>query len=157
MKNKRFKYKKPYFDYEQIYFAHPIAHYNTEFEWECIDLIINALTPIGEDITDGGINIFNPNQKWLSKLYQKRKNKDGFEIFREIVRCCDSIVGVTFMDGILGAGVAEELDTALAAEIPAYLIFVDNGKKYFMPVSDLKNYKILSIEETRKRIDNGVM
>ena len=147
-----------------VYFAHPIAHYDDEIEWTCIEIIMNLLTPNDRDVSDGYIDIMNPNQKWLHNMYVARKeeqcspgDKEPFEIFREIVRACDMVVGVTFFDGTLGAGVAEEMKVGLESGKEVYLIFFNQGIKFFLPVSNLDNYTILSREETRKRIDKGEM
>jgi hypothetical protein len=143
-----------------VYYAHPLSHYDTDFEWECVETILHMLTPIGEDPTEGYIHIMNPNQRWLSNLYKNRTNgTDPFEIFREIVRSCNAIVGVTFFDGTLGSGVAEEMREGLRNGIPVYVIFIDDGKKLFMPVSDIAmpGYRILSRVETRKKINDGEM
>ncbi len=149
-----------------VYFAHPISHYNTEFEWEAIEVIIHMLTPIGEDPTEGIIRVMNPNQKWLGGIYKARKEAgdvNPFEIFREIVKACDIVVGVTFFDGALGAGVAEECKIALESGKPVFLLYVHDGDwgegqiKLFIPFTGLGNYRVLTREETRARIDNGEM
>jgi len=137
-----------------VYFAHPKLHYDTEFEMDCISVIIEMLTPVGVDIMNSGIEIFNPNQAILSKMYKARKDAgdpDPFELFREIARAADIVVGVTFLDGSLGAGVAEELVEAKNNNKEVYIIFVNNKTKMFIPFSNLDNYKVLSIEETRTR------
>jgi len=143
-----------------VYFAHPMSHYDTDFEWECIDTIIHMLTPIGEDPTEGFIHIMNPNQKWLSTLYKRRLHagdEDPFEIFREIATSCSMIVGVSFMNGDIGAGVAEEIKSCIEVGIPAYLIFLHAGQKLFMPVTNIDEYRILSRKDTRDRKEKGVM
>jgi hypothetical protein len=143
-----------------VYYSHPRTHYDTDLEWECINLIITALTPIGHDNSDGYIDVMNPNQKWLSKLYQKRKesgDNDPFEIFREIVRSCDIIVGTTFKDGTIGAGVAEECKVAQENKIDCYLIYLDYGKKLFMPFIGTEDYYIRTIEDTREKTRRGEM
>jgi hypothetical protein len=142
---------------KSIYFAHPMSHYDTDFEWECIDVIFTMLNPTG---TEGLISVMNPNQKWLSDLYKARKksgDQDPFEIFREIARACDIIVGVTFMDGQIGAGVAEECRVGQESGKEVYLIFMHEGRKLLMPFLGLANYKVLTIEETRDRIYKGEM
>ena len=143
-----------------VYFAHPIVHYDTDFEWECINVILTMLTPIDEDPSHGYIHIMNPNQRWLGNLYKQRRDaghKDPFDIFRQIAKACDITVGCTFFDGVLGAGVAEECKTAQENGRECYLIFVHDDKKLFMPFSGLAGYKVLSRDETRERIDAGVM
>ncbi len=147
-------------DEKSVYFSHPMAHYNSDLEWECIEIIIGMLTPVGEDPTEGMISIMNPNQRWLSRLYLARKNagdEDPFEIFREIARSCDIVVGVSFLDGCIGAGVAEECETALEDGKDVYLIFFNEGRKLFLPLSSLDPYEVLSREDTRSRTERGFM
>lgn len=147
-------------DRKTVYFAHPLSHYDTDFEWECIETIIQMLTPVTEDPTEGYINIMNPNQQWLHNLYVARRESDDdnpFEIFREIAISCDIIVGVTFFDGAIGAGVYEEMRVCSANNKDVYLIFIDDGRKLFIPIINMSNYKVLSIEETHQRKVDGVM
>jgi hypothetical protein len=134
----------------KVYFAHPLVHYDEEIETECI---FSILTMLGEDI-----EIFNPNQSWLSDLYKARKkagDEDPFEIFREIARVHDIIVGSTFLDGIIGAGVAEELMEGIRNGKDCYLIYIHKGVKLFLPFTSLDNYKTLDIGQTRKRTKLG--
>lgn len=143
-----------------VYFSHPITHYNTDFEWECMGTILNLLTPIGEDIQEDKIQLFNPNQKWLSALYEKRKeegHESPFSIFEEIAAACDIVVGVTFFDGWLGAGVSTECDTGKKNEKDVYMLYLNEGRKLFFPFTDISHYRVLSVDETRERIRNGVM
>lgn len=138
-----------------VYFAHPISHYNTQFEWECIEVILTMLTPIGVDLTESNIEIMNPNQKWLSQIYQNRKaegHEEPFGIFNEVVRGCDVVVGCTFFDGSIGAGVAKEMSEAQAAEKDVFLIFIANGIRFFMPCVSMENYRVLTVEETRAKL-----
>lgn len=137
-----------------VYFAHPKAHYDTEFEMECVGLIFDMLIPIGSDVMDEHIQIFNPNQKILSAIYKARKeagDRDPFALFREYARAADIVVGVSFFDGTIGAGVAEELTEALENDKEVYIIYVSNMRKVFMPVVSMTHYKTLSIAETRDK------
>lgn len=139
-----------------VYYAHPIVHYNTELEWECIETIMNMLMPIGKEPTiKDGLTLMNPNQKWLGTMYRNRKKnnvEDPFAIFTEVVLACDIVVGATFLDGSIGAGVATEMKVAIENGIPTYILYLADGIKMFMPCIDINNYKVLSIEETRKKI-----
>jgi len=133
-----------------VYFAHPKVHYDEDIEIECIISIVSML---GEEI-----DIFNPNQKWLGDVYMARKeagDENAFEIFREIARAHDIIVGATFMDGIIGAGVAEELVEGVKNGKDCYLIYINKGIKLFLPFSTLNHYTVLNIEQTRKRTKLG--
>jgi hypothetical protein len=146
---------------QTVYFAHPKVHYDTDFEIDCIAIIMDMLTPIGTDIMDSNIELFNPNQKILSDIYKARKeagDEDPFALFREIARVADIVVGVTFFDGSIGAGVAEELDAARKEDKETYLIHITSrGTKVFMPFISLDHFTVLSIEETRKRTLKGDM
>jgi hypothetical protein len=139
-----------------VYFAHPKVHYDTDFEIECIEIIVNMLVPIGADLLKPSIEIFNPNNQILSNMYRARKDAgdpDPFEVFREIARAADFVVGVTFFDGSIGAGVAEELTEALNNGKETYLIYVNNVNKtkMFIPFINQSHYVVHSIEETRAR------
>lgn len=148
-----------------IYFAHPVTHYNKNIEIECIHIITTMLMPLeyADEVDDFDsigpeFEIMNPNQQWLQNVYQNRKKEnhpDPFNIFREIASACDITVGCTFYDGILGAGVANEMKTALEDGKDVYLIFLDNGRKLFLPITSLDNFRILSIEETREKTKKG--
>jgi hypothetical protein len=145
-------------DRKGIFFSHPVTHYDTEFELECVGVIANMMVPIGEDPLDGSIRIFNPNQKWLSNLYQ-RKKKEGdnpFTVFTDIAISCDVIVGVSFFDGTIGAGVAGELNACVNEGIPAFLIKIEDGVKTFIPYKK-EDHRILTIEETRQKTKRGEM
>jgi len=141
-------------DIKTIYFSHPKVHYNEDIEMDCI-VIIGIMIDADEDI-----EIMNPNQKWLSDLYMERKkagDKNPFEIFREIARSCDIIVGVTYTDGVIGAGVHEELEEGLKAGKDVYLIYMNKYIKLFLPYASQNIYKVLSIAETSKRNKEGKM
>lgn len=142
-----------------VYFAHTLSHYDTELEWECIETIMNMLMPIGKEPTmNSGITLMNPNQKWLHTLYMNKKKYnevDPFSIFIDIALACDIVVGSTFLDGSIGAGVAKEMEAAIKNDMPTYILYLADGVKMFMPCLDIDNYQVLSRKETRRRIDAG--
>lgn len=146
---------------EVVYFAHPVVHYNTSIEYDCIDFIYQSFKPtMMEEDDEYTLHVMNPNQPWLQNLYNNRKKSnhpDPFEIFQEIARSCDIIVGTTFLDGILGAGVANEMEEGLKNRKKVYLIMFDNGTKLFLPYMGSGIYTVLSIEETRKRNKEGIL
>ena len=130
-----------------VYFAHPVTHYNTEMEVKCEKKI--------RDYIDYA-EIFNPNQEWLQRVYDNRK-KNGhetpFDIFKELAEACDITIGVAFMDGVLGAGVANECHRAYAAGKEVLVLFPSTmeivGFNTMLPS--------LSIKETRERIKRKEM
>jgi hypothetical protein len=143
---------------KDVYIAHPKVHYNTDLEMKSIAIIAHMLSLNGLELQQ--LRIFNPNQAWLSKIYQERKangDPDPFEIFREVARSCNIVVGITYLDGIIGAGVGEELNTAIKNGQEVYLLYLNESNVMFSPIKSLEEYGILSISETRKRNDEGRM
>ena len=145
-----------------IYYAHPKTHYDTNLEYECLEFLHTTFGAYSE-FPDMDIEIFNPNEPIISKLYQNRKDNnhpDRFEIFREFARASDILVMTSFLDGYLGSGVAEEGDQALCAEKKVFLLsFVDLDGYTVKCLQLIKNFdglKLLSYEETVERINNGV-
>lgn len=130
-----------------VYFAHPLTHYYTELELKCErrirDYINNA-------------KVVNPNQKWISNIYLNRKANgcsDPFAIFKEMVDACDIVVGVTFMDGILGAGVHTECMRGYATGKKVFILKPDTLK--FFPFNTM--WESLSIKETKENTKLGVL
>lgn len=135
-----------------IYFAHPLTHYNKRIEKICEEKIrIEGETHFGTD----KIEVFNPNQEWLSRVYTTRKeakHKDPFGIFEEITSVCDGTVGVTFGDEKIGAGVFKECMKSYNIGKPTYLLM--GASKFFVRFDPVNHHGklALSIEETRERI-----
>lgn len=136
-----------------VYFAHPRSHYGKRVESSC-----------GEKIRIEGqhhfqadeIEVFNPNQEWLSRVYKKRKEEEyekPFDVFLEIVQVCDGVAGVTFGDGKIGAGVYTELMEAYNYGKPTFIL---TGASKFFVRFDPENHHgklALTIEETRERLE----
>jgi hypothetical protein len=125
-----------------VYFAHPLTHYNTEMELKCERRIRDNFNYV---------EIFNPNQKWLQRVYNNRKkngHKKPFDIFEELSEACDITVGVTFIDGVLGAGVAKECTRAYTTGKEVFILFPSTMEM----IGFNARLPSLSIEETRERI-----
>jgi hypothetical protein len=145
-----------------IYFAHPKTHYNTELEDNCWDFIATCF-----DIYEHDSEIFNPNQLFIDKHMTRLKeegDENYFQIFRDIVRSCDITVGTCFTDNVLGAGVKEEMETSLSFNKPTFLVtfhdlgdYIVKGMKQVTSLKQLKVIPFLTIEETRERINAGVL
>lgn len=140
-----------------VYFAHPVTHYGEYEEERALNLIMESFGAFsdGEEI-----EIFNPNQEWLQRLYNNRKKNnhpDRFSIFVEIVDACDIVVGSSYRDDMIGAGVAKELKKAYNNGNPTYIIMWEDcitiQKFIFEEFSD----SILTIEETRERIKERII
>jgi hypothetical protein len=82
---------------QYVYFAHPIAHYGTAHEAECLDTIRKAF-PSKEVINPGDLSIHGEPAKIL-----------GMRYFFELVRRSSVVVGASFRDGSWGTGTYAEL------------------------------------------------
>jgi hypothetical protein len=123
--------------------------------------------------------ILDPNDEMLQKVYNNLKamgNDDCFLIFKLIAQSCDHMIGASFTDGCLGAGVYHELEAFFDTYpfrrgrlMTAWTVVpqrkesgIRTGYKYIVynhnDIDSVKNmHKVLSIEATRERIRNGVM
>jgi hypothetical protein len=139
-----------------VYFAHPVTHYGKDIEIECEKTIREEM----KLHLESEIEIFNPNQVWLDRLYKNRKltrHPNPFEIFTEIVGVCDVVVGVTFTDGKIGAGVYKEMVSSDSNYgYPTYVLPADS--KFVFEFNEKQiSHLALTIEETRERIKKGII
>lgn len=153
-----------------VYYAHPKSHYDTELEYDCFEFLNTAFGAYGDRNWGVEIEIYNPNEPIISRVYLNRKannDPDRFEIFRELARASDILVMTSFLDGAIGAGVADEGKQAILAGNKVFLLnFYDlegNHVKSISPVpaESLKEHgfeglKVLTYEETVERLKNGV-
>lgn len=138
-----------------VYYAHPMSHYDTDLEKDCIEIIWEMLGG-GYDDEEVEIELFNPNQlmvdRHISRIIEEG-NKEYFDFFRELVKSCDIVVAVTFKDGMIGSGVADEAMTGLKYGKKVFLLtFDDDGNKMFFLIDDIEEGCVLSREETRERV-----
>lgn len=152
-----------------VYYAHPKTHYDTELEYDCFEFLNTAFGTYGDRNWGMDIEIFNPNEPIISRVYQNRKaenHPDRFEIFREFARASDILVMTSFLDGAIGAGVAEEGKQAILAGKKVFLLnFYDlggNQVKSLSPVppeslkeDGFEGLEVLTYEETVERLKNG--
>jgi hypothetical protein len=88
---------------KRIYYAHPISDYDTHYERAMISFLeIN------------GMVVENPNQP----LHQEGYEKDGMKYFMQVLEGCDGCVFSSFPGGIVGAGVAMEVQNFLDRNLP---------------------------------------
>ena len=146
-----------------VYYAHPKSHYNTELEDDCMDFIYQVFGAFGELNPDIDIELFNPNQPMTQRVYRQRRSEDpdnAFDFFRRLAIASDYIVMTSFLDGAIGAGVAEEGIQAEQAGKRVFLLsFTDlHGHiiKCIRQITTFEGLNILSIEETVERINNGI-
>lgn len=134
-----------------IYFAHPKAYYNTNSEMTCMGEIYRKF--FEKNVI---VDITNPNKKWISEFYLRRKrsgDKNAFDFFRDLASAHDITVGLLFSDNSIGAGVAEECLSALQNNREVFILSYNDMK--FKKVEKLDDYKILTIEETSERNKKG--
>jgi hypothetical protein len=126
-----------------IYFAHPINFYNTDKERILMELI---------DLFFWKYNLENPNQKHHQENYKfwKEKTGSGMKYYFDVVLPkMRAGIGVPFEDGMYGIGVFGELEFIFKKGNPIWEITLEGR------ISEIKNpsnLKVLSLEETRKRI-----
>jgi hypothetical protein len=118
----------------RIYFAHPVNVYNTPLEKAAIALIARTFL---DDVIE------NPNQphhsqgykEWAARTAKDRDTHKGMNYFYDEVilgggdpkKACTSCVGLTFLDGRIGLGVAGEIKCCLENDKPAWGMFPAPG------------------------------
>lgn len=108
---------------KRIYFAHPVNVYDTELEWQMLKVIQEAFPDVA---------IENPNQshhqigyaEWKKRLEGDKTKQGGMSYYYDVVLPeCDSCVGMPFLDGKFGAGVAGEMKFFLNKNQSVFYIF----------------------------------
>lgn len=128
---------------DSIYFAHPINFYNTDLEKKLVEKISKCFFQY---------NLENPNQKHHQDNYKfwKEKTGNGMKYYFEVVLPkMKAGIGLLFEDGMCGAGVFGELEFIFNKVNPIWEI---NSEGEIKRITNLNNLKVLSIEETRKRV-----
>lgn len=133
-----------------IYFAHPVNYYigsnfNTHgnIEKELIKIIQKNFP---------NNSVYNPNQTHNQENYKiwKEMTGSGMKYFFDIILPhMVGGVGLSFEDGMFGAGVFGELEYLLKNNKPIYEI---DKMGLIFPIKNLDYSKKLSIEETQKRV-----
>lgn len=121
----------------EVYFGHPINTYNTELESKLLKKIEEYFSPDWE--------IENPNQKHHQEGY--KKHGMGYYLEKVLSKCKAGIF-LPFRDGKWGAGVFKEAERLSELNCPIFMI----NPAGFIQKIDIKNAKVLTIEETRVRI-----
>jgi hypothetical protein len=120
----------------RIYFAHPMAHYNSAYEAEC-------MAEIGRKFP--GVEIVNPNHWTYQESYEKAGGK-GMEFWNALAESCDMLVAVPFRDGEHGSGVWKEMEAMQAKR--GLVLELHKGKWRTVDFADIRP---LSVTETRFR------
>lgn len=126
----------------KIYFAHPVSHYNTDYESACIR-ILQQVWPEAE--------ILNPN----SDLHTENYRKGGMNYFKALVSECDMLAFSTFNDGEVGMGVFTEI-MAMCDKNGRVFQVSDEGIGP-MSLEDISAIRPLSILQTRERVKSKVL
>jgi hypothetical protein len=118
------------------YFAHPISDYGTGFE----EKLVEALQRFG-------LTIENPNQPHHQEGYAK----DGMDYFLDrVLPACDGCVFLPFPGGLIGSGVAMEVEHFLLRGQRVLEVGRDPGfGTFLLSCTDLPESRILSRQETR--------
>jgi hypothetical protein len=119
-----------------VYFAHPVSDYGTEFEHTLLSAFARLSIPIE-----------NPNQPHHQNGYLF----GGMDYFVEMVLpLCRGCIYAPFRGGMIGAGVATEVEHFLARNLQVLETGLDpNVGVYLMTSRFIPEIRILSREETR--------
>jgi hypothetical protein len=120
----------------KIYFAHPVAHYNTDMETMC-------LRSIREAFPDA--HIINPNGEGHTIAYKQY----GMNYFKGIVSNCDAVAYAPFSDGEVGMGVFTEIMTMV--DMNGKIFKATPNQVVEVSVNEVYGIRPLSILETRER------
>lgn len=118
----------------ELYFAHSMSDYGTEWEREAVERIAERFP---------GHEVINPNRPDFDAACKR----EGFGFFTRRVRQCDMVVWSGFPDGWTGSGVAKEVE-----------VFAQRGRPTFRLTREFKFLprcfpdRVLSIDETRARV-----
>jgi hypothetical protein len=118
------------------YFAHPVSDYGTGFE-----------TKVVRSLTNFGLTIENPNQPQHQLGYLER----GMDYFLDdVLPACIGCVFLPFKGGLIGSGVAMEIEHFLDRGQQVLEIAADHGGPLaLMSFRSIDETKILNREETR--------
>jgi hypothetical protein len=110
------------------YYAHSVALYGTPQESRDIEMLQKMFF------------VLNPSEAIHQEAY---KTRGGMQYFKEIVQKCDLLAFRAHVDGKIGAGVATEIEWALAADLPvielptmmfARFLSIDSTKQYLKEI-----------------------
>jgi hypothetical protein len=123
---------------KKLYFAHPICEYGTKTESDILQTLQREFPTY---------KIVNPADAMYQKLCGKDMNK-----YLDLVRTCDAILGVPFMNNEWGAGVYAEM---MAMKNKGGLVFGAEFIPYIenmvcqIFVADVTSIRPLSIQQTQ--------
>ena len=126
-----------------LYFAHPVNVYNTPLEQKLLREI---------SIIFSAWDIENPNQPHHQegyKTWKKEKGNGMLYYFEDVLPKMDGGIGLTFLDGKFGKGVAGELEFLFKAGKPIWEI---NNSGIISIIYSLGTERILDVEQTKQRI-----
>jgi hypothetical protein len=130
-----------------IYYAHPMSWYDTEAERKDIEYL-------------GGYGkVINPNTPRFKIAVDaaKRLRRPVMELFTECIQVeADVVCYRSFRDGMIGAGVAQEILAAVIWGKEVWHI-VGHGDLGFSFQAVVYSSRILTVENTRNRIMQNIM
>ena len=127
----------------RLYFGHPVNVFNTPLEADLVQRISRAF-PLHL--------IENPNQPLHEEGYQRLKSAcgNGMKYYYEhVLPTCVGGVFLPFRDGAWSMGTYSEATWFLSHHLSVWRVSWDG---VIMPLCDLKDQRVLSIEETRSRV-----
>lgn len=133
----------------RIYFARPINVYGTPLDIALLQILHNKWR---------GDVIVNPADSEHEEVVKKLKKHDPdanvMGYFSDLVKTCDEVVALPFMDAMWGKGVYTEAEAVLDFKNGKYVWVIDPHTHVIRFVSKLNPALCLSVDETRARIRN---
>lgn len=127
-----------------VYYAHPLTEYDTQRE----ELVVAGLELCWDQVV-------NPNTPEHSAGYAAH----GMAHFDRVCADCDACVFSSFSDGKVGAGVYREAQQFLETGRPVFEAHVvglgEQRQAVLLPTGGIDPRRVLTIEQTRKRIQEG--
>jgi len=131
----------------RVYFAHPINTYGTPLERTILGIL--TLKWRGDTIVNPGSD---EHRAVVDEMRRIDPSVNVMGYFTELVKACNEVVVLPFIDGMWGAGVYKEAETVLDLTNGRYVWVINPTTHVIRFVPRLKESLRLTVEETRSRI-----
>lgn len=159
----------------KLYFAHPINTYGTEEEAQILSAfqdhptyeIVNPSDKAHQLVVSTIKTEFNKRAEQEADPAKKTALREEgsvkiMEYFTKLAADCDGCAFLAFDDGKIGAGIAKEIKAVLDKKGPVFEIEIERegiGREgitltafFAEPIKEYPAERVLSVEETRKRV-----
>lgn len=134
----------------KVYFAHPVSSYGTLEERWILDKLRHS-SYLGE-IVNPAAPEHQGEAARIKRLHpdSAEASKAAMAYFLGLAFGCTACVYLPFPDGMIGAGIAAEVDTFLARKARVFEVQIDDGNVFWLAATEaLDERRCLGVEETR--------